>query len=225
MEFTSFLFYLFAAVMLFSALRVITASNPVHAVLFLVLAFFNAAGLWLLLQAEFLAVALIMVYVGAVMVLFLFVVMMLDINIERIRQGFWRHLPLGATVGGIMVIEMTTVLTGMYFGLDNFPAHLADAAATAEGSNTKALARILFTDYVYPFELASVILLVAIIAAVMLTLRERKDTKGMRPADQIAIKRSDRVRLVKMASVTESSASSLTDTLDAATDAKGGVPQ
>ncbi len=225
MEFTSFLFYLFAAVMLFSALRVITASNPVHAVLFLVLAFFNAAGLWLLLQAEFLAIALIMVYVGAVMVLFLFVVMMLDINIERIRQGFWRHLPLGATVGGIMVIEMTTVLTGMYFGLDNFPAHLADAAATAEGSNTKALARILFTDYVYPFELASVILLVAIIAAVMLTLRERKDTKGMRPADQIAIKRSDRVRLVKMASVTESNASSLTDTLDAATDAKGGVPQ
>ena len=225
MEFTSFLFYLFAAVMLFSALRVITASNPVHAVLFLVLAFFNAAGLWLLLQAEFLAIALIMVYVGAVMVLFLFVVMMLDINIERIRQGFWRHLPLGATVGGIMVIEMTTVLTGMYFGLDNFPAHLADAAATAEGSNTKALARILFTDYVYPFELASVILLVAIIAAVMLTLRERKDTKGMRPADQIAIKRSDRVRLVKMASVTESSASSLTDALDAATDAKGGVPQ
>ena len=225
MEFTSFLFYLFAAVMLFSALRVITASNPVHAVLFLVLAFFNAAGLWLLLQAEFLAIALIMVYVGAVMVLFLFVVMMLDINIERIRQGFWRHLPLGATVGGIMVIEMTTVLTGMYFGLDNFPAHLADAAATAEGSNTKALARILFTDYVYPFELASVILLVAIIAAVMLTLRERKDTKGMRPADQIAIKRSDRVRLVKMASVTESNASSLTDTLDAATDAKGGAPQ
>lgn len=225
MEFTSFLFYLFAAVMLFSALRVITASNPVHAVLFLVLAFFNAAGLWLLLQAEFLAIALIMVYVGAVMVLFLFVVMMLDINIERIRQGFWRHLPLGATVGGIMVIEMTTVLTGMYFGLDNFPAHLADAAATAEGSNTKALARILFTDYVYPFELASVILLVAIIAAVMLTLRERKDTKGMRPADQIAIKRSDRVRLVKMASVTESNASSLTDTLDTATDAKGGVPQ
>ncbi|MFZ3223863.1 MAG: NADH-quinone oxidoreductase subunit J [Rugosibacter sp.] len=225
MEFTSFLFYLFAAVMLFSALRVITASNPVHAVLFLVLAFFNAAGLWLLLQAEFLAVALIMVYVGAVMVLFLFVVMMLDINIERIRQGFWRHLPLGATVGGIMVIEMTTVLTGMYFGLDNFPAQLADAAATAEGSNTKALARILFTDYVYPFELASVILLVAIIAAVMLTLRERKDTKGMRPADQIAIKRSDRVRLVKMASVTESNASNLTDTLDAATDAKGGAPQ
>lgn len=225
MEFTSFLFYLFAAVMLFSALRVITASNPVHAVLFLVLAFFNAAGLWLLLQAEFLAVALIMVYVGAVMVLFLFVVMMLDINIERIRQGFWRHLPLGATVGGIMVIEMTTVLTGMYFGLDNFPAQLADAAATAEGSNTKALARILFTDYVYPFELASVILLVAIIAAVMLTLRERKDTKGMRPADQIAIKRSDRVRLVKMASVTESNASNLTDTLDTATDAKGGAPQ
>jgi NADH-quinone oxidoreductase subunit J len=225
MEFTSLLFYLFAAVMLFSALRVITARNPVHAVLFLVLAFFNAAGLWLLLRAEFLAIALIMVYVGAVMVLFLFVVMMLDINIERIRQGFWRHLPLGAAVGGVMVIEMTAVLTGMYFGLDNFPAQLADAAAAAGGSNTKALARSLFTDYVYPFELASIILLVAIIAAVMLTLRERKDTKGMRPADQIAIKRGDRVRIVKMASATEPDAANVTDTLDKATDAKGGASQ
>jgi NADH-quinone oxidoreductase subunit J len=124
-----------------------------------------------------------------------------------------------------MVIEMTAVLTGMYFGLDNFPAQLADAAAAAGGSNTKALARSLFTDYVYPFELASIILLVAIIAAVMLTLRERKDTKGMRPADQIAIKRGDRVRIVKMASATEPDAANVTDTLDKATDAKGGASQ
>ncbi len=200
MEFTTFLFYLFSAVMLFSALRVITARNPVHAVLFLVLAFFNAAGLWLLLQAEFLAIALIMVYVGAVMVLFLFVVMMLDINIERLRHGFWGHLPLGATIGAIMVVEMATVLTGKYFSLSNFPAH----AVPAGESNTKVLARILFTDYVYPFELASVILLVAIIAAVMLTLRQRKDTKGMRPSDQVAVKRSDRLRIVAMASESES---------------------
>lgn len=210
MEFTTFLFYLFAAVMLFSALRVITARNPVHAVLFLVLAFFNAAGLWLLLQAEFLAIALIMVYVGAVMVLFLFVVMMLDINIERLRHGFWGHLPLGATIGAIMVVEMATVLTGKYFGLSNFPAH----ALPVGESNTKALARVLFTDYVYPFELASVILLVAIIAAVMLTLRQRKDTKGMRPSDQVAVKRSDRLRIVAMASENESPA----------TDSKGGTP-
>lgn len=210
MEFTTFLFYLFAAVMLFSALRVITARNPVHAVLFLVLAFFNAAGLWLLLQAEFLAIALIMVYVGAVMVLFLFVVMMLDINIERLRHGFWGHLPLGATIGAIMVVEMATVLTGKYFGLSNFPAH----ALPVGESNTKALARVLFTDYVYPFELASVILLVAIIAAVMLTLRQRKDTKGMHPSDQVAVKRSDRLRIVAMASENESPA----------TDSKGGTP-
>ena len=141
-----------------------------------------------------------MVYVGAVMVLFLFVVMMLDINIERLRQGFWGHLPLGATIGAIMVVEMATVLTGKYFSLSNFPAH----AVPAGESNTKALARILFTDYVYPFELASVILLVAIIAAVMLTLRQRKDTKGMRPSDQVAVKRSDRLRIVAMASESES---------------------
>ncbi len=200
MEFKTVLFYLFAAVMLFAALRVITARNPVHAVLFLVLAFFNMSGLWLLLQAEFLAIALIMVYVGAVMVLFLFVVMMLDINIERMRRGFWSNLPLGATVALLMVGEMATVLTGRYFSLDNLPAQDVPASY----SNTKALARELFTDYVYPFELASVILLVAIIAAVMLTLRRRKDTKGMRPAEQVAVRRSDRVRLVKMAAEIQS---------------------
>jgi NADH-quinone oxidoreductase subunit J len=199
MEFKTILFYLFAALTVFAALRVITARNPVHAVLFLVLAFFNMSGLWLLLQAEFLAIALIMVYVGAVMVLFLFVVMMLDINIERMRQGFWSNLPLGALVGFLMVGEMAVVLTGRYFGLESFPAH----EMPANYSNTKELARVLFTDYVYPFELASVILLVAIIAAVMLTLRRRKDTKGMTPSAQIAVRRNDRIRIVKMASSSE----------------------
>jgi NADH-quinone oxidoreductase subunit J len=199
MEFKTILFYLFAALTVFAALRVITARNPVHAVLFLVLAFFNMSGLWLLLQAEFLAIALIMVYVGAVMVLFLFVVMMLDINIERMRQGFWSNLPLGALVGFLMVGEMAVVLTGRYFGLESFPAH----EMPANYSNTKELARVLFTDYVYPFELASVILLVAIIAAVMLTLRRRKDTKGMTSSAQVAVRRNDRIRIVKMASSSE----------------------
>ena len=195
MEFKTILFYIFAAVTVFAALRVITARNPVHAALFLVLAFFNVAGLWMLLQAEFLALALIMVYVGAVMVLFLFVVMMLDINIERMRQGFWSNLPLGMLVGLLMVAEMAVVLSGRYFGLANLPPQ----TLPANYSNTKELARLLYTDYAYPFEIASVILLVAIIVAVMLTLRRRKDTKTMQASDQIAVKSKDRMRLVKMA--------------------------
>ncbi|MCX7168470.1 MAG: NADH-quinone oxidoreductase subunit J [Rhodocyclales bacterium] len=195
MEFKTILFYVFSAVTVFAALRVITARNPVHAVLFLVLAFFNVAALWMLLQAEFLALALIMVYVGAVMVLFLFVVMMLDINIERVRRGFWHNLPLGALVGLLMVGEMAAVLSGRYFGLASLPPQ----NLPANYSNTKELARLLYTDYAYPFEIASVILLVAIIAAVMLTLRGRKDNKAMHAADQIAVKSKDRMRLVKMA--------------------------
>jgi len=203
MEFKTLLFYVFSTVTVLAALRVITARNPVHAALFLVLAFFNVAGLWMLLQAEFLALALIMVYVGAVMVLFLFVVMMLDINIERMRQGFWKNLPLGALVGGLMVGEMAVVLSGRYFGLANLPSH----NLPANYSNTKELARVLYTDYAYPFEIASVILLVGIIAAVMLTLRRRKDTKTMHPSDQIAVKSKDRMRLVKMAPEVELPAS------------------
>ena len=199
MEFKTVLFYVFSAVMIIAALRVITARNPVHAVLFLVLAFFNASGIWMLLQAEFLAVALIMVYVGAVMVLFLFVVMMLDINIERMRQGFWQYLPMGALVGVLLLAEMAIVLTGRYFGLENMPAH----NLPAEHSNTAELARLLFTDYFFPFELASVILTVAVVAAVMLTLRRRTDSKAMQPSDQIAIKRADRIRIVRMASEKE----------------------
>ena len=195
MEFKTILFYIFSAVTVLAALRVITARNPVHAVLFLVLAFFNVAGLWMLLQAEFLALVLIMVYVGAVMVLFLFVVMMLDINIEEVRQGFWKNLPLGALVGGLMVAEMAAVLSGRYFGLANLPPQ----TLPANYSNTKDLARVLYTDYAYPFEIASVILLVGIIAAVMLTLRRRKDNKAMHASDQFAVKSKDRMRLVKMA--------------------------
>jgi NADH-quinone oxidoreductase subunit J len=167
----------------------------VHAALFLVLSFFSAAGLWLLLQAEFLAIVLIMVYVGAVMVLFLFVVMMLDIDIARLRHRFWSYLPLGAIIGLLMVAEMALVLGGKYFGAEALPGQDMPAGY----SNTKELGRLLFTEYVYPFELASVILLVGIIAAIMLTLRQRKDTKYQNPAEQLAVKRNDRVRLVKMA--------------------------
>ncbi|GEC94580.1 NADH dehydrogenase subunit J [Zoogloea ramigera] len=173
----------------------ITAKNPVHAALFLVLAFFSAGGIWMLLHAEFLAIALVMVYVGAVMVLFLFVVMMLDINLERIRQGFWSYLPIGALIGILMLAEMVVVLGSRYFGLEHVPQ---PAEFPAGYSNTKELGRLLYTDYVYPFELASIVLLVAMIAAVALTLRKRKSVKALDPAKQIAVKRDDRVRIVSM---------------------------
>ena len=195
MEFKTFVFYVLATIMLIAALRVISARNPVHAALFLVLSFFSAAGLWMLLQAEFLAIVLIMVYVGAVMVLFLFVVMMLDIDIARLRHRFWSYLPLGAMIGLLMVAEMALVLGGKYFSA----AALPSPSMPADYSNTKELGRLLFTEYVYPFELASVILTVGIIAAIMLTLRQRKDSKYQNVSEQLAVKRNDRVRLVKMA--------------------------
>ena len=194
MEFKTFIFYVFAAIMLIASLRVITAKNPVHAALYLVLAFFTAAGIWILLQAEFLAIMLVMVYVGAVMVLFLFVVMMLDIDVERLRHRFWSYLPLGAMIGLLMVVEMALVLGGKYFGAEALPGQDLPVGH----SNTKELGRLLFTEYVYPFELASVILLVGIIAAVMLTLRQRKDTKYQKASRQIALKREESVRLVSM---------------------------
>ena len=197
MNFEVVVFYFFAAVMIFAALRVITARNPVHAALFLVLAFFTASAIWMLLRAEFLAITLVLVYVGAVMVLFLFVVMMLDINLDRIRQGFWSYLPLGATVGLLMVVEMALVLGGQYFGLAALPVPKDPGAGY---SNTKALGRVLYTDYVYPFELASVVLLVAIIAAIALTMRKRKDSKFQDPSQQVRVKRADRVRLVSVPS-------------------------
>jgi len=189
--FETVVFYAFAAVLLVSGLRVITARNPVHGALFLVLAFFTAAGLWLLLRAEFLAIALVVVYVGAVMVLFLFVVMMLDINLERVREGFWGNLPLALVVGVIMVWEMVTVLAYRYWGTS--PRQLP-----ANYSNTKELGRVLYTDYAFAFEVAAVILLVAIIAAIALTLRRRKDTRSQDPSEQVKARPAERVRLVSM---------------------------
>jgi NADH-quinone oxidoreductase subunit J len=187
-------FYAFGAVLVLSGLAVITARNPVHGVLFLVLAFFTAAAIWLLLRAEFLAIALVVVYVGAVMVLFLFVVMMLDINLEKVREGFWRNLPLALVVGGIMVAEMILILAGKYFDIISQPA-----PRFSQGySNTKALGRILYTDYAYAFEIAAVILLVAIVAAISLTLRKRKDSRYQDPSEQVKARRAERVRLVSM---------------------------
>jgi NADH-quinone oxidoreductase subunit J len=197
MNFQAFTFYFFSTILLFAGLRVITARNPVHAALNLVLAFFTAAGLWILLEAEFLAITLVLVYVGAVMVLFLFVVMMLDINLDKLREGFWDYLPLAVPVVVLLMLEMAVVLGGKYFALSAMP----NPAARPEGySNTKELGRLLYTDYVYPFEIASVILLVAIVAAIALTMRKRKDTKYTSPARQVRVKRSERVRLVNMRS-------------------------
>lgn len=197
MVFTDVVFYTLAAILLFAGLRVITTRNPVHAALFLVLAFFTAAGIWLLLQAEFLAIALVLVYVGAVMVLFLFVVMMLDINIDKLREGFWEYLPMAGTIGLLMAVEMVMVLGGKYFGATRAVSKPADYSNTAE------IGRVLYTEYLLPFELASVVLLVAIVAAIVLTLRDRKDSKSMNPADQVLVKKQDRIRIVKMGAVVE----------------------
>ena len=193
----TFVFYFFAGVLVAAAVCVITARNPVHAALFLVLAFFTSAGLWIQLQAEFLAIVLVLVYVGAVMVLFLFVVMMLDINIERVRIGFWRYLPVGAVVALLLVAEMGFMVSGYYFSKEGAPP---PAALPPGYSNTKELGRLLYTEYVYPFEIAAVILLVAIVAAIALTLRRRKHTKYQDPSRQINVRRGDRVRIVPMAS-------------------------
>ena len=194
--FEAVVFYAFGGVLLLSGLLVITARNPVHGALFLVLAFFTAAAIWLLLRAEFLAIALVVVYVGAVMVLFLFVVMMLDINIERVREGFWRNLPLALVVGGVLVWEMITILAFRIWGVSPKPI-------PAGYSNTKELGRVLYTDFAYAFEIAAVILLVAIIAAIALTLRKRKDTRRQDPSEQVRARPAERVRLVSMPSEKE----------------------
>ncbi len=198
MEFTTVLFYVFAAIMVLSALRVITAKNPVHSALFLVLAFFNAAGIWLLLKAEFLAIVLVLVYVGAVMVLFLFVVMMLDINVDRMREGFWGYLPLASGIGALIVLEMAAILWRGYIDFEQSPA-----AAALNLGGTRELGRLIYTRYIYGFEIAAVVLLVAIIAAVALTLRKRKDTKAIDPALAVRVKRNDRLRIVKMDAVNQ----------------------
>ncbi|HTS85142.1 MAG TPA: NADH-quinone oxidoreductase subunit J [Usitatibacter sp.] len=191
MDFSLVLFYAFGAVLVASTLAVIMVRNPVHAALFLVLAFFTAASLWLLLYAEFLAITLVLVYVGAVMVLFLFVVMMLDINIDLLRKGFWKYLPLAGGVGALMAAEMVSLLWRSVGGLN------VGAAPPPGYSNTKELGRVLYTDYVFPFEIAAVILLVAIVAAIALTLRSRKETKYQDPQAQLAVKASDRLKIVK----------------------------
>lgn len=195
MSFQDIIFYSLSAILLFAGLRVITARNPVHAALYLVLAFFTAAGIWLLLEAEFLAIALVLVYVGAVMVLFLFVVMMLDINLDRLREGFWESLPVALPVGILMAIEMVLILGTKHFGVERVSA---PAPHPPGYSNTAELGRVLYTDYLLTFELAAVILLVAIVAAIALTLRDRKDSKFIDPADQVKVKRADRIRMVSM---------------------------
>ena len=196
------LFYAFAAVLLFAAFRVITARNPVHAALFLVLAFFQASAIWILLKAEFLAITLVLVYVGAVMVLFLFVVMMLDINLDSVRKGFWKHFPLAGTVGVIIALEMSYVLMGGFREPPQGTGSVSDTGQlAAQVSNTKELGKVLYSQYIYPLEIAAVILLVAIIAAIALTLRERKDSKRSNPSEQVRVKAKDRVTLVKMKSV------------------------
>ena len=192
--FEAAVFYAFGLILLVSALCVITARNPVHAALFLVLSFFTASAIWLLLRAEFLAITLVLVYVGAVMVLFLFVVMMLDINLERLREGFWRNLPAAVVVGGLMAFEMISVLAYRVYGMPR------PNERPLSYSNTKELGRLIYTDYVYAFEIAAVVLLVAIIAAIALTLRQRKDTKAQDPSAQVRVRPRERVRLVSMPS-------------------------
>ena len=209
LHFQDIVFYALAAILLFAALNVITTRNPVYVALYLVLAFFTAAGIWLLLEAEFLAIALVLVYVGAVMVLFLFVVMMLDINLDKLREGFWNALPIALPVGGLMAVEMVMIVGVRNFGADKV---LAPPAHPADYSNTAELGRVLYTDYLLPFELASVVLLVAIVAAIALTLRDRKDSKSMNPAKQVLVKKEDRLRIIKMASVTESTSVEKTNT-------------
>ena len=191
MEFKTFVFYVLATVLVFASLRVVTLRNPVHAALHLILAFFTCGGIWALLQAEFLAIAIILVYVGAVMVLFLFVIMMLDLNLDILKEGFTRYLPVGLAVAGIVAVEMILALQSGTF-------HVAQSGTSLPANNTEALGALLYTDYVYPFEIAAVILVVAIVAAIMLTLRRRTGVKKQDVGQQVQVRRADRVRLVKM---------------------------
>ena len=195
MSVTTGLFYAFSAVLLIAAFRVITARNPVHAALFLVLTFFQASMIWMLLEAEFLSITLVLVYVGAVMVLFLFVVMMMDINVENLRAGFWTHFPLAAVVGVVIALEMAAVLMGGFRVVEDISAM---TQAPGGLSNTQQLGKLIYTQYLYPLEIAAAILLVAMIAAIALTLRARKDSKYVRPGDQVRVKAADRMMVLKM---------------------------
>ena len=195
MSFDHLIFYVFSTILVFAAAMVITIRNPVKSVLFLVLAFFSAACIWVLLEAEFLAITLVLVYVGAVMVLFLFVVMMLDINLVKLKEGFGEYLPYGGLVAILMVIEMVVILSSDQFGPDSMPEPVGHEVGY---SNTRELGRLIYTVYVYPFEIAALLLLVAIIAAIALTMRKRKDTKYQNPAYQISVQSKDRLRVIKM---------------------------
>jgi NADH-quinone oxidoreductase subunit J len=217
LHFQDIVFYTLAIILLFAALSVITTRNPVYAALYLVLAFFTAAGIWLLLEAEFLAIALVLVYVGAVMVLFLFVVMMLDINLDKLREGFWNALPIALPIGGLMAVEMVMIVGVRNFGADKV---LEPTAHPADYSNTAELGRVLYTDYLLAFELASVVLLVAIVAAIALTLRDRKESKFIDPAMQVSVKKSDRIRILKMDAVVEENAETLSNVAENAKEGK-----
>lgn len=199
MDIVTGLFYLFSAILLFASFRVITARNPVHAALYLVLAFSQAAAVWLLLRAEFLAISLVLVYVGAVMVLFLFVVMMLDIHIDSLRTGFWKHFPLAGLIGALIALEMAAVLMGGFRVGEGTKVAAAAVPLAADYSNTKELGKLLYTQYLFPLEIAALILLVAIVAAIALTLRERKDSRHMDPSDQVRVRAADRLQVVKLA--------------------------
>ncbi len=198
MSVTTGLFYVFSTILLIAAFRVITARNPVHAVLFLVLTFFQASMIWMLLKAEFLSLSLVLVYVGAVMVLFLFVVMMLEVNLESLRVGFWNHFPLAAVVGVVIALEMAAVLMGGFRVTDG-PSATPVVTGLTQVSNAKELGKLLYTQYLYPLEVAAAILLVAMFAAIALTMRERKDTKTMKSGDQVRVKARDRMVVLKMA--------------------------
>lgn len=194
MDMFSVLFYTLALILIGGAVAVVVARNPVHSVLFLVLTFFTAAILWMTLDAEFLSIALVLVYVGAVMVLFLFVVMMINVDTDRLREGFWRYFPIGGAVALLMIIEMGLVLSNQQF------TNLGLAEGQTQGaiSNTRELGLVLYTDYMYPFELAAVVLLLAIVSAIALTLRKRKDSRHIDPAVQIRVQARDRLRIIDM---------------------------
>jgi NADH-quinone oxidoreductase subunit J len=210
MELKTVLFYAFSIILVFAALKVITDRNPVNAALFLVLSFFSAAAIWMLLKAEFLSIVLVLVYVGAVMVLFLFVVMMLDLNMDKLREGFWGFFPLAATVGVLIALQMAAVLLRGFWTIETpIPASSAIIGTTHE------LGKLMFTQYIYAFEIAAIVLLVAIVAAIALTMRRRKDTRYFDPADAVKVKRNDRVRLVKMTSERSQSQRQMVDSQSA----------
>lgn len=194
MQFSDYIFYFFSSILILASLKVITANNPVYSALSLVLAFFSAAGIWLLLHAEFLAIALVLVYVGAVMVLFLFVVMMLDINLESLKRGFWSYFPFAILIAGVFIVEIYLVVSDKFFLESQI-----ESFGTSK-SNTHSIGNILYTDYLLPFQIAAVILLVAIISAIALTMSGHKSHKAIDPKDQIKVKRNDRIRIVKMKS-------------------------